>query len=228
MSKNFATRLKCDARAFTVLELLVVVSIIFMLAALLLPSLNKAKVQMGRTACLNIERQIGTAFMFYLQDNNDYFPPCRDYGSPEKYWYGGSDTYGFLAQYLGLNDGWHFSPTYLLGIGISLKVSGNIIYRNKLNCSSRKDFPEEIDFDYAYSYSVYSSSRKATRFLTPSKTCLLSESIRYSAFSASTAASYMGFRHLNGANVLYSDSHVSWIKFTDIPVSSSDPFWKVE
>lgn len=226
--KIFARSIYESIYYFTMLELLIVIAVIFVLASLLLPSLSKAKMQVGRTACLNVEKQIGTAFMFYLQDNNDYFPPYRDYGSPEKFWYGGSDTYGLLAQYLGMNDGWHYSPTYLLGIGVSLNVSGNIIYRNKLNCPSRKNFPGEINFDYAYSYSVYSSSRKMTRFTAPSKSCVLSESISYSAFSASTAASYMEFRHLNGANVLYADFHVSWMKFADIPVSYSDPFWKVE
>ena len=213
---------------FTLLELLIVIAIISILTALLLPSLSKVKAQMGRTACLNVERQTGNAFMLYLQDNNDFYPPYRDYGSPEKYWYGGNDTYGFLAQYLGINDGWHHSPTYLLGIGVSIKTSGSVIYRNKFNCQARNDFSEGINFDYGYSSNVYSSARKGTRFRTPSRTCLLSESIQYSSFSASTASSYMGFRHSDGANVLFSDFHVSWMKHTDIPQSSLNPFWKPE
>ena len=64
--------------AFTLVELLVVLGIIGVLAALLLPALSKAKERAQRVACLSQLRQMGLAWMLYLQDHQDQFPDRRD------------------------------------------------------------------------------------------------------------------------------------------------------
>ena len=60
--------------AFTLVELLVVISIIALLIALLLPALSKARVSTLRVNEASNTRQAVTAFLNYSIDNDDELP----------------------------------------------------------------------------------------------------------------------------------------------------------
>ena len=64
--------------AFTLVELLVVIGIITILAALLLPTMGRAKESARGTACLSNLRQIGVALQLYVDANNQRLPVMRD------------------------------------------------------------------------------------------------------------------------------------------------------
>lgn len=58
-------------RGFTLIELLVVIAIIAVLMAILMPTLNKAKEQGKRAACLNNLKQLGLGWIMYADENDD-------------------------------------------------------------------------------------------------------------------------------------------------------------
>src|SRR5580693_2956714 len=57
--------------AFTMVELLIVIAIIAMLAALLLPVLSKTQEQARTAQCINNMEQLTLAWVIYGEDNND-------------------------------------------------------------------------------------------------------------------------------------------------------------
>src|SRR5699024_10457103 len=67
--------------AFTLVELLVVISIIAVLIAILLPALAAAREAAGSVSCANNLRQMGLATMLFSQDYDNLLPPDHWYSA---------------------------------------------------------------------------------------------------------------------------------------------------
>jgi prepilin-type processing-associated H-X9-DG protein/prepilin-type N-terminal cleavage/methylation domain-containing protein len=92
-----------SCRAFTLVELLVVIGIIALLISILLPSLNKARRASQAVACASNLRQIGMAFQLYANDHQQWYP--MNIGVNNYFWPPSNDSttlwYAYIAPYLG-------------------------------------------------------------------------------------------------------------------------------
>jgi len=115
-------RLQHDGRgAFTLIELLVVIAIIAVLAALLLPTLNRVKLKAETTVCINNQRQLQLGTILYVQQYGSYMSlNYRVTGlMPFVRWDWPTNNYDYVSvdgiygpRYLGPGTGVYACPAY--------------------------------------------------------------------------------------------------------------------
>lgn len=89
-----APRGQSRGRAFTLIEMLVILAVLLLLAAVILPRPTHNGIAASRIRCVNNLKQVGLAFRIWAEDHNGKFPmqvSTNDGGAME--FVGGPDTY---------------------------------------------------------------------------------------------------------------------------------------
>lgn len=94
-------------RAFTLVELLLVVTIVAILVALLLPRMSKMRAASRGGACAAVQRQLANAFVMYVQENHRrsfVYPGNSGQASFDNFWM------SLLEKFSGSNDNLRICP----------------------------------------------------------------------------------------------------------------------
>jgi prepilin-type N-terminal cleavage/methylation domain-containing protein/prepilin-type processing-associated H-X9-DG protein len=123
--------------AFTLVELLIVIAIIAILAALLLPALSRAHENARQTKCASNLRQIALGVFLYADEHEDTFPAQPGDGLPVRAAGGdGRNYYDLLMPTLANPRVWDCPSATLTGLGavgyMSYHMNGRIITTNGL------------------------------------------------------------------------------------------------
>jgi prepilin-type N-terminal cleavage/methylation domain-containing protein len=168
-------------RAFTLMELLVVIAVIGILAALLFPALSGAKKTAKRTTCLNNLKQINLGVHMYADDHNNVLSLVSTNHAPDIW----TDYKDWMKSYVGLSgatfpqdrlfacpaDTFYYTDAYA-----DSYVSRSRHLQSNFNYSSYVFNAGNIRDDYPFTNAFPGvAGRKLTSIVNPARTILVTE-----------------------------------------------------
>jgi len=91
-------------KGFTLVELLVVISIIALLMGILMPALSRARMQAQAIVCGSNQKQLGLGWTFYAGDNDDWFPMGVHWRKGLAWWQDKTGIAGYLPTETAFQD----------------------------------------------------------------------------------------------------------------------------
>ncbi len=200
---------------FTLIEILVVLAIIILLAALLFPALARARENARRTSCMSNLKQIALSSNMYLQDNDRRYPP--------------------FPKPVEADDGTRGWAWELQAI-----VKNDAVFQ----CPSEKYSADETDSegvllggftDYWMNYHLEGLFEGKLQYTSSiilfgeGKGDAVSYSLPYPTYGNWEPEAEYAQRHFDGSNYAFADGHVKWLKpsqlsLTDNPTGTNFTF----
>ena len=169
-------------RAFSLIEMLVVITIFSVLVGILMPAIDAARRKSRASVCINNLHQVGLAMQHYRDDHDDFMPRILADGRPRPSF-----------------DGWSLLPTAYADLDSSPSNPDSFLYYCKdagvLNC------PDDNDatlYSYGMNGRITSVVNRFRELVYPSELPIV--------FDASSSIAYyysdIDPRHFGGANAL--------------------------
>jgi prepilin-type N-terminal cleavage/methylation domain-containing protein/prepilin-type processing-associated H-X9-DG protein len=203
-------------KGFTLIEILVVIAIIAILAAILLPVFGRARENARRSSCLSNEKQIGLAFAQYAQDYDGNTANSPSVPLPPCSW---------IDRVL----------PYIKSTAVfECPSAPNLIYVPGCPAPSTEldQYASPINYGGAYSLVLMQPNGHESVFTHPTTTVsLLDGRGLFMAPSATDmtieanakSSGLLPARHFNGHNVLFLDGHVKWTPYNKL---LNNEIWK--
>ncbi len=223
--RNEGNRMREKGKFFTLIELLVVIAIIAILAAMLLPALNKVREKAKAIQCVGNLKQIGIGIISYGDNCHGWAPVSNNSNGQAYRWR--YEIYPYITG----TDLKVWSPADLTSSKIKLIVSGIFACPSKNNQGTLEDSGygwnrgDSTVLGMGFGYSEESSAnprRKLSEVKYPSESIISGDttdwwtdgnwSLTYLlpptfAWAATPPA---GNRHQKGINGVWADGHVEW------------------
>lgn len=213
------SRCLSTAAAFTLIELLIVISIIAVLASLILAALGPVNAARDQTRSASNLRQWGVALAAYANDNDGYIPrrgqgvqPVAQLNRPE-------DWFNALPPYLGLS-----AYGDLVAAGKRPKAGDNSVFIRP----GAKDPGGTAFLSYAMNMNLspwnLNSATKLAQIERPALTVFMAEAPgQYASTYPSTQAYGCVAPYRKQGNILFLDGHVNAFSSIYLGVGKGDP-----
>lgn len=228
------------SKAFTLVELLVVIGIIAVLISILLPALSRARTSARRLTCLSMLRQIQTASLNYASSSNGwYFPIFPRFNqtalTPSTLSWAEDPT---VRRYIGLLP---FEPVYyaeaqggyICPDAAYTRQTPNPNGSFNMRNSYGANYTEFMDWTFKDIYlypstgtppvwaayrqnRVNNSSQKLAWADSLSPAIRVTNSSGYTAEGSYSPNDKIAYRHLNGVNIAFFDGHAEWMSRKDV------------
>lgn len=212
---------------FTLIEILVVIGIIALLAAILFPVLSRARESARAKSCMSNMQQLGLAFQQYTADYGRRYPGAGQYQKWGNggHWVSGTDgtalaNIGDYKPIINASSPTGYNTANVENGALYRYVRSNGIYI----CPSNEDGSKKLS---TYSMNCAIAGMNDVRLRTPSEIVLLVDEDKANdgffyvpgTSPSATSTDSLTQIHNGGGNILFTDGHVKFYPYNAYPLT---------